>query len=256
MLDALDQYYREQGIPAIGFNCKHRAACSALCAPGKMISVPESHVGAGYEEGTLPRLLFVSSDTNNPEWLKDNPEWGALRGIRDLTWNHRNESWNQKPNGHWHQTLLLAQALLSPFAKDRSEKISNLNDFVRHIANARSTRCKDISIGTKEGKSGMSANCYGFLKGEIEIMCPDIIVTQGNRARNALWNVFPVIKKIPMPGYPATFYEIIKISETRTAIKIVAKHPCARGRNGWKRGEKKVFIDWATQCVQTFIPIG
>jgi hypothetical protein len=75
MLERLDQYYQSQGIPALGFNCKHRDACSAVCEPGQMVSVPESYVGAEYEAGILPRLLFVSSDTNNPEWLKDDPKW-------------------------------------------------------------------------------------------------------------------------------------------------------------------------------------
>ena len=254
MLSELGRYYKEQGIPALGFNCKHRAACSAMCAFEKMVSVPESYVGLEYETRTLPRLLFVSSDTNDAEWLKDNPEWGTLKSIRDITWRDRNKPHLQKPNSHWHQTILLAQAILNPFAKARQEATIALNDFVGHIAHARSTRCKDISIRTKEGNPHMSANCRGFLKGEIEIMRPDIIVTQGTRARDALWNVFPVIQKVPMPDNPhhKAFYEIVQLAENHTAIKIVAWHPNAH----WKGNEKGKFIGWAAKSAQAFMPIG
>jgi hypothetical protein len=250
MLDALDQYYRAQGIPAIGFNCKYRDACSALCAPGKMVSVPESYVGLGYEEGKLPRLLFVSSETNNSSgW--ENPERGALRGIRAGYWETRNLL--PAANTHWYQTLDLARVLLAPYAEVRLRGTVTFNDFVGYIANARSTRCRDSGITDgREGNPLMSANCRGFLKGEIEVMRPDIIVVQGARARNAQWNLFPVIRKDLMPGYPATFCEIVQISETHTAIKLVAKHPCARN---WKPGEKKAFADWAAQRVRAFIPV-
>ncbi len=99
----------------------------------------------------------------------------------------------------------------------------------------------------------MAANCKEFVKGEIEVMLPDIIVTQGNRARNALAGAFPVSQRVPMPGNPRhkAFYEIVKISENHTAIKIVAWHPCAH----WKSGEKEKCIDWAAKSVREFITV-
>ena len=254
MLEKLDRYYHEQGIPALGFNCKHRDACSAVCAPGQMVSVPESYVGAEYEAGILPRLLFVSSDTNNPEWLKDDPKMGTLREIRKIMWRDRNEPCHQKPHGHGHQTIDLARMLLAPYAKERLGKVIEFNDFVGYIANVRSTRCKSLSVGTKEGNPLMFGNCMGFLKGEIEVLHPDIIVTQGTRARNALWNIFqPSNGRVPMPGNPhhKAFYEIIQLSEGHRTIKIVAWHPCAH----WKSGEKEKFMDWAAKSVREFIPV-
>lgn len=251
MLDKLDRYYQSQGISALGFNCKHREACSSDCK-GQMVSVPESYVGAEYEAGTLPRLLFVSSDTNDVKWLKDHPEYGTLREIRKLMWDNKNKP--LKHQGHWHKTLELAQALLAPYAKERLGKVIEFNDFVGYIANVRSTRCKDISIGTREGDPRMFLNCIGFLKGEIEALCPDIIVTQGTRAKKALWNTFPVTRRVPMPGNPhhGAFYEIVQLAENHTAIKIVAWHPCARG---WRSGEKQQFMDWAAKSVRGVIPV-
>jgi len=218
-----------------------------------MVSVPESYVGAEYESGILPRLLFVSSDTNDPKWLKDDPNMGTLREIRKIKWRDRNLPCHQNPQGHWHQTIKMAQAILAPFVKERLGKVIEFNDFVSYFANVTSTRCKDLSIGTKEGNPLMFGNCMGFLKGELEVLRPDIIVTQGTRARNALWNMFQTPNgRVPMPGNPQhkAFYEIGQFSDGHNAIKIVAWHPCAH----WKSGEKEKFMDWAARSVRELIP--
>jgi hypothetical protein len=258
MLDQLDRYYREQGISALDFKCKHRQECSEKCKPGQMVSVPESYVGmeyeAGPEAGLLPRLLFVSSDTNDPGWLKDNPQFGTLREGRNIAWRDRNASWNQKPQGHWHQTIALARMLLAPYATARLGRVIEFNDFVGYIAHVRSTRCKSLSDGPEEGNPRMFGNCMGFLKGEIEVLRPDIIVTQGTRARKALWNMFQTSNgPVPMPGNPRhkAFYEIGQFSSGHNAIKIVAWHPCAH----WTGNDKQLFTAWAAKIVQEFIPV-
>lgn len=253
MLDRLDQYYQTQGISAVGFNCKHREACSALCAPGQMITAQEAYVGPMYEEGILPRLLFVSSDTS-AQWFQGHPEWVTLRATRKTVLDDRLTNCPNS-NTHWHQTHAWAQALLAPYAKNRLDKDISIDGITEYFSHTHSTRCKDSSIGTNEGNYRMTIKCREFLKGEIEILCPDIIVAQGARARSSLCNIVPVIQHVPMPEYPETFYEIVQLEGNHRAIKVVAKHPCARGRNGWKRGEKKQFVEWAAKSVQEFIPL-
>ena len=252
MLDKLDRYYHEQGIPVLGFNCKHRDACSAVCAPGKMVASPEPYVGPIYEEGAVgvvPRLLFVSSDTNDPRWFQGHPEWVTLKANRHFELKDR----QKKKPPHWRQTHALAHALLAPYVRNRLNKDVSVNDVSDYFSHTRSTRCKDSSIGRREGNYLMAANCRGFLKGELGILRPDIIVTQGTRARNALAGVYPVNQHVPMPGNPHhnAFYEIIQLSEDHRTIKIVAWHPCAH----WKRGEWGMFMDWAAKSVQEFISV-
>lgn len=252
MLNKLDKYYQTQGIPAVGFNCKHLSACKAVCKPGEMVSLPESYVGPEYEIGTLPRLLFVSSDTNDASWLKEVPVgWGTLMDIRETNLQHHRRA---RAKTHWGQTLNLAGTLLANFAMARLSKNIDTDKIIEYIAHARSTRCKDSTIGSKEGNPTMPSNCREYLLGEVVAMQPDIIVAQGARARNSLAGAFPVIRRVAMPGYPNTFYQIVQVDANHTTLMIVAKHPCARGRNGWKRGEKKQFIDWAAKSVQEFIP--
>lgn len=254
MFDKLDRYYQSQGIPVLGFNCKHRDACSAVCAPGKMVTPMAAYVGPMYEEGILPRLLFVSSDTSDPRWFQGNPEKVTLKATRAFVLNDRLKHC-PNPNTHWHQTHAQAQALLAPYAKARLDKDVNINGITEFFAHTHSTRCKDASIGKGEGNPRMYANCCGFLKGEIEVLCPDIIVAQGSRAKNALSNTFPVIRQVSMPGYPSTICKLVQLEASHTAVMIIAKHPCARGRHGWKSGEKKQFMDWAAKSVQEFIPV-
>ncbi len=249
MLDRLDRYYREQGISPIGFKCPSFEKCSSVCATGQMATAEAPYVGPEYEEGRLPRLLFVSSDTCDA-WYKDHPELVTLERIRQLTLSKGLD--NRPPNTHWYKTFDLARFLMSPFAENRLGRTLGLNDVVGFFAHTRSVRCKDGSIGTREGSNLMAINCSRFLKGEVEIMQPDIIVTQGARARNALAGAFPVIRHDAMPGNPRhrAFYEIIQITDSHAAIKIVAWHPCAH----WKGDDKKKFVDWAVKCVQEFIP--
>lgn len=248
MLERLDRYYQSQGISAAGFNCKHRASCEAVCKTGEMVSLPASYVGPEYEAGTLPRLLFVSSDTNDASWVKSQgTDWGSLKEVRqDTLTAHRSSG----AKTHWGQTLNLAGALLECFAMERLGRGIDRSNVVEYIAHTKSIRCKDSSIGTSEGDNRiMPSNCREFLVGEVMALQPDIIVAQGKRAREALEGRFHVIRYEPMKGYPNTYYQIVRLDDHHTAIKIVAKHPCARGRNGWKRGEKKQFIDWAAKSV-------
>ncbi len=253
MLDRLDWYYREQGVSAKDFKCKHVKACQSVCKPDEMVSLPAAYVGPEYEKGTLPRLLFVSSDTNDASWVKKmGAGWGNLEDERETNLKHHRWA---KANSHWQQTLVLAKILLTQHAKSRLNKDIERDKVVEYIAHTRSVKCKDSTLGTKEGHPKMLSNCRGILVGEVKAMQPEIIVVQGARARSSLAGAFPVIRKVAMPGYPNTYYQIVQFDSVHTASMIIAKHPCARGRNGWKRGEKKQFTDWASKSVQEVLPV-
>jgi len=250
MLDRLDRYYKEQGISAKDFKCKHVKACQSKCKPGEMVSLPSAYIGPEYEKGTLPRLLFVSSDTNDASWVKG--IWGGLEKEREANLkDHR----RAKSNSHWGKTLDLAGKLLAQYAKGRLNNSIERDKVVEYIAHTRSIKCKDSTIGAKEGHPMLLSNCREILVGEVKAMQPEIIVAQGARARNSLAGAFPVIRKVAMPGYPNTSYQIVQVDANHTAIMIIAKHPCARGRNGWKRGEKKQFVDWASKSIQEVLPV-
>jgi hypothetical protein len=98
----------------------------------------------------------------------------------------------------------------------------------------------------------MAVNCREYLKGEIETLQPDIIVTQGARARNAMAWKFGTNHRVVMPGNPRhrAFHESVEMPMNLRAMKIVGWHPCAH----WRRGEEEQFMDWAIESVQKVIP--
>ena len=56
MLLALEGYYKQNGILATSFFCKHKSECSLGCA--NFTGPKSAYVGTGYERGDFPRLLF------------------------------------------------------------------------------------------------------------------------------------------------------------------------------------------------------
>lgn len=242
MFDKLDRYYHEQNISVTKFGCKHEAGCKAVCKD--FVPMREAFVGEEYENGSYPRLLFVSSDSIGSRESENR----TLKAMRDY---HQNDAKIDNKKGHWYQTNALARLLLGetkekplPFGIDKT---------CRYFAFVNSAKCKDFSGGQREGHRRLFLNCREFIQGEVNILQPDIIVAQGKKAKEALWLAkFPVIHQVPMPGYPETFYEIVQLEENHQAIKTVAKHPCA---HSWKPGEKKQFMDWAAKSVQKFITV-
>lgn len=246
MLEKLSAYYCEQGISARQFSCKHKAACEKNCV-GKLGSLPEAYVGPEFEKGKLPRLLFVSSEPNTTGWLGDDG-WGTLEEVRNdkITVHYKADP----QNTHWRDTLNWAGKLLAPFvdAPIPDEKR------VEYFAHTPSARCKDKKANARENNSITAKNCREFLKGEIEILLPDIVIAQGKVAGDALNNSFPIVsQRVNFALMSNCYYEVIRITEKHSAIKLVVLHP---GRYRYlKAGEllnDKVF-EWAKGNINNFI---
>jgi hypothetical protein len=61
----LRKYYRNKGILSTSFNCAYKHQCQSDCAD---FTGPKSaYVSTGYEQSTLPRLLFISLDSGSGE---------------------------------------------------------------------------------------------------------------------------------------------------------------------------------------------
>ena len=65
MLRELNAFYESHGISPVGFRCPSRAMCSANSP--RFTSAKASHVGPSYEDGELPRLLFLSLDSGSAD---------------------------------------------------------------------------------------------------------------------------------------------------------------------------------------------
>ena len=167
-IDELREHYKHNGILSTSFTCKSRRACALVNTD----SGPKSaFVGSKYGWG-LPRLLFISLDAGwaEPCAAKRTPE-----AVRDEL--ERVGAEKSAPNTHWYRTHELAHAILSQF--DSSLRLKTITP---HFAHTNASKC--CPSGEKGGNASQVAylNCHRYLKGEIEVLDPDVVVTQGREA--------------------------------------------------------------------------
>jgi hypothetical protein len=87
-------------------------------------------------------------------------------------------------NRHWYRTHELAWYFLSRF--DTSISIEDTKIDFAHVNSAKCCMNKD---GNKKADAVLFRNCRNYLKEELSILSPKIIVTQGNEAKCAIRNM-------------------------------------------------------------------
>ena len=169
--------------------CKgvQRDSCSAQWA--QFSGAKAGCVSTGYECRELPRVLFVSLD---PGWShgdarnrlpssvrEDNEAKCFLSDIR-----HYRASAHYSPRyktQHWYRTHELAWHILRRFSVSL-----DIKDTCKHFAHANSAKCCWNMPHKKQAPAVLFANCAKYLGGELKILQPDIVVTQGAPAARLL----------------------------------------------------------------------
>ena len=178
LLDTLTTYYRGQGILSTHFTCPHKAECEGDCTT---FTGPKSaFVSTGYERHDLPRLLFLSLDSGSgdsddrerlPEAVRRQGELDSdVLSVKGRTKNH-----------HWYRTHELAWYILRPF--DSKISIENVKAYFAH---ANSAKCCQNKSREKQADARLFTNCRTYLRGELDVLAPNILVTQGDWAK---WGV-------------------------------------------------------------------
>ncbi|OJX39645.1 MAG: hypothetical protein BGO78_05145 [Chloroflexi bacterium 44-23] len=217
MLKELTGYYRSKGISAVGFVCPYYRSCSAENRK-VFTTAKEGFVSSGYVTHELPRILFISLDSGSAE--KD-PNKKTLESVR--LWEEEMENvWQLHKNKHWYRTHELAYTILRNFKKGL--RLDKARGYFAHINSA---KCCENNPGRSQAKSILFDNCRQFIPGEIEILDPDIIITQGKWGKLAIDGVFP---ELHLPDYiPESLQEIKFLSiNNHPVIWIETFHP----RNG------------------------
>lgn len=218
MVRKLQQYYESTGIAALRFACAHRLRCAAESP--RFTSAKEAYVGPEYEAGTLPRLLFLSLDSGsadadpNAKTLEANREWMRITTPTSF------------PKGrHWHETHELACCLLRPFKPDLS--VDTVGPFFAHTNSA---KCCLNNPGHAVASETLFRNCRQFIADEIRILCPAILVTQGDYARDAVTGAFEVEDQFgESAGSPLCKATILRLLPTLRTIWFHTYHPSAYG---------------------------
>ncbi|MHB8136065.1 MAG: uracil-DNA glycosylase family protein [Anaerolineaceae bacterium] len=181
MYKELTNYYRRNGISAIGFNCPNFNSCSRENTKS-FTTAKEAFVSTGYVAHTLPRLVFISLDSGSAQ---TDPSLKTLESVR--IWEEERENVLMLPkNKHWYRTHELAHTILKNF--DPNLKIEDTRHYFAHINSA---KCCQNNIGRGQANQILFDNCRQFIPGELEILDPDIIITQGKWGKLALNGAFP-----------------------------------------------------------------
>ena len=208
MLANLENYYRECGILSTEFRCRHRAECikcQSCCKPlcptqetetdllqirNTFTEAKSAYVGKYYGE-TYPRLLFVSSDPGAAIYKRSNGNVCFVRAAsRTPAAVQKRETTTDedlKKSRHWKYTHVLANEILN-----LALPLSKLQDATLYFAHANAAKCTVNSAGKAEAPGQLFKNCKEYLSGEIEILAPDIIITQGKWAKEGVEHAFSI----------------------------------------------------------------
>jgi len=217
MYKELTDYYRSKGISALEFNCKHFYACSQQ-DPKSFTTAKEAFVSVGYVAHNLPRILFVSLDSGSAE---TDPNKKTLESVR--MWEEEMENiFLLHKNKHWYRTHELAYTLLRNFKTGL-----RLDEARNYFAHINSAKCCQNNPGRGQANQILFDNCREFIPGEIEILDPDVIITQGRWGKFAIEGVF---QELRTPDYVSKELQEIKILliNNHAVLWIETFHP----RNG------------------------
>ena len=175
MLDELEAYYRDAGILATAFRCTSKHECSNDCPD---FTGPKSaFVSTGYEQRSLPRLLFLSLDSGSG--AKNDPN-RLPRAVRKQEEEERYVPGLPK-HKHWYRTHELAWYVLREFKPNL-----RIEEAKSYFAHANSAKCCMNKPQRKKANAVLFRNCQRYILKEFKILDPEIIVTQGNEAKLAI----------------------------------------------------------------------
>ena len=226
MLENLLKYYRQAGISGEHFDCRHQNDCRSISTD--FVPAREAFVGSEYEKGgDLPRLLFVSLNAGGegPGREPANRTLQYARYVEEGSDPDCCQPEHLRKNSHWYWTHQLAYLLLSPLAVQKGLDSIQFRDIHKYFAHTNSAKCYDAARGSRQGHSLMFHNCREFIRREVELLQPDIVITQGVWARAALDTSFAV-RRLQHPSTDCTCESAT--ADGRSVLRLSMYHP----RNG------------------------
>ncbi len=241
-----------------------------LSRHGRFTQVGSTYVGTEYDKSGC-RLLFLSldpgSDDPSDDALPD--KFPGLRDSQDDPCRRTPEGMREgvikglKPNGvkrkwvHWYGTHYLAARILQKAANypanetsgrvckvldgkaDRKEKEKKLPCVTPYFAHANVVKCSIGRLGNLQAPDQMYENCHEYLKGELPLLRPDIIVTQGKKAAEALVKLYPPVRRVAGSNDRLQY---LTLRESEDVLWIPTYHP--RYGRFWTEGRSKDGVRW------------
>lgn len=178
MLERLQQYYEDKGIAAKKFNCPYYRECKANCS--EFTKATEAFVSRGYQYHKLPRLLFISLDSGSGH------RWSRYRDLFAIRKRVEDSDLPEGKHKHWYRTYELALTLLKKPFEERFRTTMHIERVKHYFAHTNSAKCSMNRDGRRKADPRLFRNCRGFIPDEVRILNPDVLVTQGDEARNSI----------------------------------------------------------------------
>jgi uracil-DNA glycosylase len=241
MLKELQEYYDSKKISAMKFDCPHYPDCSA--GHEKFTKATEAFVSSGYENHTLPRLLFISLDSGSGV---EKAKYRTLADVRDQEEVKRVIEDLAEKNKNWYRTHEMARMILRNFNPQL-----RLEQAKHYFAHTYSAKCCPNKEDHGKADKKMFRNCKEFVPGEVLVLAPDIIITQGEEAEESIAGVFKELDPanyLAMPTVPPEV-KVIEI-EGAPVLWIHTFHP--RSVKGFNQQKAEMFGTY-TKATREFI---
>lgn len=220
MNEELSQYYESKRIAPVkkmssydemfkAFCCDNKDDCQEVCRQeykkenstvadfcfsppivDEGVAVSPYYQDGQYRGICIPRIVVLSLSRPKPDLSSDllNPPESQASG--------------GGTNWHWPKTLETVRSLLYPVIGNKDDNL--IEKLFVHV---RTAKCCSNYKGGKSEPGKVYKNCGVYLPGELSILKPDVIVTQGaparDEAQNHAFNVDRRVTKIKVPSIPS-----------------------------------------------------
>ena len=259
----LETHYREAGIHPADFRCPCRVDCqrdlpttppdSTLSSPWQNTFTPghSAFIGLNYAE-TVPRLLFVPLDLGTV-LLDEDPDYNYAPP------ENRNAAGIQKSIGRIMSLITSGKSRArrtalrktNELARDILHGLPEISgsgpDFMRFCARVNAVKCCMNKEGRAEADKRLYDNCreMGYLREEVEILSPHVIISQGEKTKLAIESAFGI------PPSEWAQEQTLKLRDGKKALWFPGYHPSSYGpykqqekaRNEFVRRVRKLFSE-------------
>jgi hypothetical protein len=237
-LDKLRVFYDNEHISVRGFECDHRFECEQDVKGSILLRGAEGYVGPRY--GEAMKIVFMSLDIGNQTEDEDRTLLGRRRIFENLP----------TLNSHLAGTLAILQALFS------EDLIVPQDDPWPFFVLLNAAKCSR-SCCAKKVHDRLYDRCRAFAYGEISLLDPDIVVTQGKKAKAVLGEMEEISdtdldKSICLNTRSSTpsredlvaarHYICFSRINERSVVTMHTPHPTDYGRGWWKEFKDKLSV--------------
>lgn len=238
MQEKVNEYYAAQGIHPQDFRCVHQGFCRRYAYQGVMTPVKMSMVGSQYGV-QYPRIVVVSLDPPN-----GGDSTSDQRTTATISSTHEAENYTtQRTNVHWAMTQIIVKDILALYGYQAQAGAAVVDEpyggrpienVCAYFAHVNAAKCSMNNPGKGQAAGQVHQRCSGsYLLGELTVLQPDILITQGSGANAAVGALFP--EQTPKGGQPPDAHRVV--IDRREALWLLMPHPAYRGltliREAW-----------------------